>query len=168
MADKQKLSVPKVFAWLASILAISVIVAGQLLPQGEHSLLRIVGVSILIPAVIFIFLPFSQLAKHGNKNKGDHYMQANQVANHGLYAFIRHPQYLGYNLLTAGFAFIAQHRIVYLLAAVSCACFVVQAILEEQYCKEKFGRPYIHYLQKVPQFNLLLALWLVVRGPGND
>jgi len=168
MADNQKLPVPKVFAWLASLLTLSVIVAEQFLPRGEHPLSRILGVLMLVPAAIFIFIPFYQLAKHGKKNRGDHYMQTKQVFNQGLYALIRHPQYLGYSLLAVGFALISQHWGACFLAALSFTCFYIQAIREESYCKEKFGMPYVQYQQKVPRFNFLVRLWWVLRGSGND
>jgi protein-S-isoprenylcysteine O-methyltransferase Ste14 len=89
------------------------------------------------------------------------------VVDQGLYAITRHPQYLGYSMLAIGFALIAQHWVVFLLAAVGVVCFYVQAVQEEQYCLAQFGESYNQYLQRVPRFNIFLGLWRIFQEKRN-
>jgi protein-S-isoprenylcysteine O-methyltransferase Ste14 len=118
---------------------------------------------LLLAAAVFIFTPFFQLSKYGNKQDGQTYMQAGKVVQQGLYALIRHPQYLGYMLLACGFTLLSQHWVTVLLASVSVVSFYVQAIKEESYCLFQFGEPYAGYLQRVPRFNLIQGIWMFFR-----
>jgi hypothetical protein len=92
--DDHQLKPPKLFAWLASVVAISLIIVTQFLARGDDPYLRGTGVFVLLLASVFIFAPFYLLTKHGQT-----YMQARIVVDRGLYAITHHPQYLGYILL---------------------------------------------------------------------
>ena len=154
---------PKLFAWLASVVTISLIVASQFLPRGGNSYLRGVGVFILLLAGVFIFWPFYLLAKHGEQ-AGSSYMQANGIVARGLYAVVRHPQYLGYILLGYGFALLSQHWVAVLLTALGSTLFHLQAVREERFCLAQFGGLYEQYLWRVPRFNIILGGIRLLRG----
>jgi protein-S-isoprenylcysteine O-methyltransferase Ste14 len=155
---------PSLFAWLASATMVLQIIVVEFLPHGNHQVLRISGITLLLLAAVFIFTPFYLLSKYGNKQDGQTYMQAGEVVQQGLYALIRHPQYLGYMLLTCGFTLLSQHWVAVLLASLSVFFFYLQAVQEEDYCLAQFGEPYARYLQRVPRFNLILGIWRVLRG----
>ena len=116
---------PKLFAWVASGVTISLIILTQFLPRGDGPYLRGTGVLVLLLAGVFIFWPFYLLAKYGGK-KGQTYMQASVVVDRGLYAITRHPQYLGYVFLACGFALLSLHWVAILLAVVGATCFYLQ------------------------------------------
>ena len=147
---------------------VSLFIAVQFLSSGKDKILRSSGLLMLLVAVIFIFTPFYILTKHGGSKTGESYMQTNQVVYQGLYALTRHPQYLGYCLMVIGFALIWQHWETFLLAFTCVICFYVQAVLEERYCRNKFGDPYAAYLQRVPRFNIFVGLWRVFHGYRDD
>jgi protein-S-isoprenylcysteine O-methyltransferase Ste14 len=109
-----------------------------------------------------MFLPFAQLAKHGESESN--YMETKVLADRGLYAIVRHPQYLGYILLFAGFALLSQHWISFVIAAGGVATLYTQAVDEERFCQGKFGRAYDDYMARVPRFNLILGLWRFFNG----
>ena len=148
---------PKLFAWLASVVTISLIIVTQFLARGNDPYLRGTGVFVLLLAGVFIFAPFYLLTKHGGKD-GQTYMQARIVVDRGLYAITRHPQYLGYIFLACGFALLSQHWVAVLLAVVGATFFHLQAVREERYCLAQLGEPYEQYLRRVPRFNIVLGI----------
>ncbi len=152
-----QLKPPKLFAWLASLVTISLILVTQFLARGDDPYLRGTGVLMLLLAGVFIFAPFYLLTKHGARD-GQTYMQARIVVDRGLYAITRHPQYLGYMFFACGFALLSQHWVVVLLAKVGATLFYMQAVREERYCLAQLGEPYKQYLQRVPRFNFILGI----------
>jgi len=157
---------PKLFAWIASAVTVSLIIVTQFLPRGGDPYLRGVGVFVLLLAGVFIFGPFYLLTKHGGKD-GQTYTQERIVVDRGLYAITRHPQYLGYIFLACGFALLSQHWVVVLLAVVGATFFYLQAVREERYCLAQLGEPYRQYLRRVPRFNIVLGMMRLLRGGGK-
>jgi protein-S-isoprenylcysteine O-methyltransferase Ste14 len=149
---------PQTFAWLASLATIVVILAGQVLPRGDHAGLRAAGLVLLALSAPLIVGPFVLLHRHGQSQDGRAYMQTRAVVDRGLYGVIRHPQYLGYMLLACGFALLSQHWLAVLLAAASVTSFYGQAAREEAYCLAQWGEAYARYLRRVPRFNALLGM----------
>ena len=161
-------SAPKLFAWIASVMLIILIITSQFLPRGHCPNIRVFGVAILLTSPGFIFLPFLLLSKNGKKKDGKKYMQSGDVVDNGLYAVVRHPQYLGYMLLALGFGFLSQNPFVLVMGIISITGFYFQALQEEKYCIDQFGKPYKNYLKQVPRFNIFLGIWKAVRGEQND
>ena len=149
---------PKLFAWLAAAVVISLIIVTQFLPQGDDPYLRGMGVFVLLLAGVFIFGPFHLLAQHGGTKDSKTYMEARIVVEQGLYAITRHPQYLGYIFLACGFALLSQHWVAVVLAFAGATFFYLQAVREERYCLAQFGEPYEQYLRRVPRFNFILGI----------
>ncbi len=154
----------RLFAWLASLVTILLLIATQFLEQGDKAYLRVAGVVMLGLAGVFIFVPFFLLQKHGQSQDRRTYMQTEAVVDRGLYAIIRHPQYLGYMLLGGGFALLAQHGLAILLAILGILFFYVQALREERYCLAQFGEPYEGYIGRVPRFNVALGIVRLLWG----
>ena len=154
--SKPRFSIP---GWSPVVLFAALIIADQYLPDGDILWLRFAGVSVLALAAVFMFVPFIQLSKYGGADKNKSYMETKVVADRGLYALVRHPQYLGYMLLYAGFALLSQHWVTLLIAAVGIAILYMQALAEERLCQDKFGSAYDNYRVRVPRFNLILGLW---------
>jgi protein-S-isoprenylcysteine O-methyltransferase Ste14 len=142
----------------------SLVIVAQFLPRGDDPALRKTGAFVLLLAALFISAPFYLLTRHGGTRGGRAYMQATVVVDRGLYAIIRHPQYLGYIFLACGFAMLSQHGVAVLLAAVGSTCFYVQAVREERYCLAQLGEPYERYRRRVPRFNIVLGLIRLARG----
>ncbi len=162
--DHHQLEPPKLFAWLASLVAIPLIIVTQFLPRGGDPYLRGTGVFVLLLAGVFIFAPFYLLAKHGGTKDGQTYMRASIVVDRGLYAITRHPQYLGYIFLTCGFALLSQHWLAVLLAVIGSTFFYLQAVREERYCLAQLGEPYEQYRRRVPRFNIVLGMIRLLQG----
>ncbi|MBN2389077.1 MAG: isoprenylcysteine carboxylmethyltransferase family protein [Anaerolineae bacterium] len=155
---------PKLFAWLASVVTVSLIVVTQFLPRGGDPYLRGTGAFVLLLAGGFIFWPFYLLTKYGEIKDGQTYMQARIVVDRGLYAITRHPQYLGYVLLGCGFALLSQHSAAGLLVVIGTTFFYLQAVREERYCLAQLGESYEQYCWRVPRFNVALGIVRLLRG----
>ncbi len=159
---------PMLFAWLASVTTVLLIITSQFLDRGDHQLLRVIGVVTLLVAAVFIFTPFYLLSKHGKTQNEIIYMQTSVVVQQGLYAIMRHPQYFGYMLLACGFGLLSQHWGAIALAILSISFFYIQALQEEQFCLINFGESYECYIQRVPRFNLIWGIWGILRGKSGD
>ena len=155
---------PKLFAWLASVNTVLLMIIVQFVPRGGHQILRLSGVVLLLMAAVFIFTPFYLLSKYGKAQDRKSYMEAGEIVHQGLYAIIRHPQYFGYILLACGFTLLSQHWITVLLTILIVIFFYFQAVQEERYCLTQYGESYEGYLQKVPRFNLFLGVLRQFRG----
>lgn len=156
--DEKKSEPPKLFAWIASLLVVLLIVLTQFLARGDDPYLRGAGVFTLILAAIFMFTPFLLLSRYGRTENNGNYMQTTVVVERGLYAITRHPQYLGYMFLAAGFSLLSQHWMAFLLGAAGITAFYLQVVQEEQYCLARLGESYARYLGRVPRFNFLLGI----------
>jgi len=156
--DDCQLKPPRLFAWIAFGITISLIIFTQFLPRGGDPYLRGTGVFVLLLASVFIFAPFYLLAKYGETKDNQAYMQTGVVVERGLYAITRHPQYLGYIFLACGFALLSQHWVAVLLAFVGATFLYLQAVREERYCIAQLGDPYEQYLRRVPRLNFILGI----------
>jgi len=80
----------------------------------------------------------------------DRYTQ--QLVTEGLYAHVRHPRYLQFLLVLAGFALLANYLALYLVLAVGGLGIWLIVILEEKELRERFGPAYDDYCRRVPRF----------------
>jgi len=149
---------PQLLDWAAVLFFAAVIIADRFLPRGDLLWLRLVGVLVLLLSSVFMFLPFIALMRHGRAEPGQNYMHTTVVVDRGIYSVVRHPQYLGYSLLTVGFMLLSQHWLIVIFGLAATICFYLQAVVEERYCRASFGSAYDSYLRRVPRFNFLLGL----------
>jgi protein-S-isoprenylcysteine O-methyltransferase Ste14 len=143
---------------IPALLTASVLVLQFLVDRGENPYLRGAGVACLILSPLFIFPPFLLLRRYGRPSSGEPYHDTSIVVDRGLYAIVRHPQYLGYILLGLGFAGLSQHIIVWVPGILAAIAFLVLARREEATCRRTLGEAYAEYMERVPGFNVLLGL----------
>lgn len=160
MEEQRTFSLP---GWVTLVLFVGVVVSEVFWGDGEMLVCRVLGVSCLALAAVFIFLPFYQLKKFGSVPAGRSYMDTRVVVDRGLYAIVRHPQYLGYILLFGGFFFLTQNGVSLVLAGLGILNIVLYTLREERECLEHFGAGYAAYRQRVPPFNFLLGTFQYLR-----
>lgn len=146
------------WSWLAAAAFLVLIVATQVVPTRPTPLMRGLSFFLLGLAVVFVGLPFGQLRKHGAAAAGASFMETTAIAQRGLYALVRHPQYLGYDFLAWGFATSAPHWGTILPAIVVAVGCSLQARAEERHLLEQFGDAYGDYMRTVPRFGVLTGL----------
>jgi protein-S-isoprenylcysteine O-methyltransferase Ste14 len=109
-------------------------------------------------SAIFGWLPIFIFKKWGGVPKGKSYMQTTKVVDRGLYAIVRHPQYVAGMLMSIALPLIAQHWIVAVLGVAAIVMTYRDTFDEEQDCLKKFGDAYTHYMEAVPRVNFLLGI----------
>jgi protein-S-isoprenylcysteine O-methyltransferase Ste14 len=139
------------------------IVASLVLPDGRLQPLRYVGAACGVAALPLMFLPMFTLRRHGDVPAGDSYMRTTRVVERGLFRVVRHPQYVGYILLAATFAFVSQHPVTIALAVAALAGIARWTVGEEGALRDRFGAEYDAYAARVPRFNVVVGLFRLLR-----
>ena len=143
--------------YAAALLTLATVASSSFLRQPGYTTLRVIGACCGLAAIILMFFPIASLKKHGDVPPGGSYMQTARVVDRGLFALIRHPQYLGYVLFCVTFALLSQHWLVAGLGILAVASFYRHAIDEERLMVAEFGEAYREYMRRVPRFNILLG-----------
>ena len=76
----------------------------------------------------------------------------------GMYAFVRHPEFLGHILIISALVIISQHWINFIVGAILIVLLCLAMIDEEKRNIEKFGNAYMDYMKKVPRINLIAGI----------
>jgi protein-S-isoprenylcysteine O-methyltransferase Ste14 len=117
-----------------------------------------VGWAVLWIAGIIGCIPIFMFHKWGGVPKGKGYMETTKVVDKGIYAFIRHPQYLAGILISMALPLVSQHWAVAMLGVIAAILYYIGMFDEESACKKKFGKAYSEYMQRVPRANFLLGV----------
>ena len=115
--------------------------------------LIIIGWINLILGLIFIFLAMGFLRFTGRVEKGRDFTHTTTLVTDGIFAIVRHPLYLGWLLLYPAVIFLSQNWLVIIIGCLGSICMVQIARLDDESLIEKFGDPYINYLESVPRLN---------------
>jgi protein-S-isoprenylcysteine O-methyltransferase Ste14 len=121
------------------------------------------GVLALV-ALVFLIVPVVQFKRHGGAAPGDIFANTTVVVDTGLYAVVRHPQFLAMPVLVAGIALLAQRWGVALVGAAAVGAFLVDFSRADRRDVAKFGQSYREYMQRVPGWNPLAGLWRLRSG----
>ena len=113
------------------------------------------GWILLVFSVVIIFLAGGEFQKKGGAPKGKSIVHTTVMVDSGIYAVVRHPQYLGFILFVFALVLMSQHWLSVISGLLGSALFYKDVLREEQRCIEKFGDDYKRYIQKVPRMNLL-------------
>jgi protein-S-isoprenylcysteine O-methyltransferase Ste14 len=102
-------------------------------------------------AVVLLFLPIIYLRHKGKVQTGSSYVATEVLVDTGIYAIIRHPQYLGWMLMYfVTFLFNPRWEIA-IVGMIGVACMYVITKQEEEILIKKFGISYSVYVQSVPR-----------------
>ncbi len=74
------------------------------------------------------------------------------IIRSGIYAYVRHPRYLGLMLTFLGAAFVTGAVGVFVLAIATILMYQMVAPLEERELRKRYGREYEAYAKAVPRF----------------
>jgi protein-S-isoprenylcysteine O-methyltransferase Ste14 len=116
------------------------------------------GWILLVFSVVIIFLAGGEFRKKGGAPKGKSIVHTTVLVDSGIYAVVRHPQYLGFILFVLALVLMSQHWLSVFSGVVGSALFYKDVLREEQMSIEKFGDDYKRYMKKVPRMNLLLGI----------
>lgn len=77
-----------------------------------------------------------------------------QPVIHGPYRFSRHPQWVGLFLVFLGLAISGGSALLLIAVFVLGAIYHIQIVEEEKACRDRYGKLYEEYVQKVPRYLL--------------
>jgi protein-S-isoprenylcysteine O-methyltransferase Ste14 len=126
------------------------------------------GWILLVFSVVIIFLAGGEFRKKGRAPKGKSIVHTTVVVDSGIYAVVRHPQYLGFMLFVLALVLMSQHWLSVFSGVFGSALFYKDVLREEQMSIEKFGDAYKRYMQKVPRMNLLVGVIHLLRRRKNE
>jgi protein-S-isoprenylcysteine O-methyltransferase Ste14 len=132
-----------------------IILSFLLFNDAGNSAARNIGWVTLWISALFGWLPIPTMRKWGEVPKGQSYMQTTALVDRGVFAIVRHPQYLAGMLLGVAMPLIAQHWAVAALGPVVVLISYRDTFEEEKSCLEKFGAQYEAYRQRVPRVNFI-------------
>lgn len=126
------------------------------------------GWIILACSIILIFLAGGEFRKRGGAPEGESIVQTTVLVDSGVYAIVRHPQYLGFMLIVFSLVLMSQHWFSLTSAVIGCALFYIDVRREEQNSIKKFGDEYVRYMNMVPGFNILLGITRILRSSNQS
>lgn len=158
-----------IFSTVLTIAAVGQVVSSFLLYANDGSpVVRNVGWGVLWISAIFGWLPIFTFKKWGRIPKGKSYVHTTTLVDRGVYAVVRHPQYLAGMMMGLALAMIAQHWIVAVLGAIAITIYYVNTFEEENSAIEKFGDDYKRYMRSVPRINFVAGFVRLLHGRGRN
>jgi protein-S-isoprenylcysteine O-methyltransferase Ste14 len=153
------------FVWTvwSILIVLQIILSFFLHNQAGLPVLKHVGWIALTVSAVFGWLPIFAFRKKGGVSKGRSYIQTTVLVDSGIYAVVRHPQYLAGILLSLALILITQHWFIATIGVVTMVLNYLIALKADQELTEKFGDDYKRYMQKVPRINFLLGLMRLLR-----
>jgi len=126
-------------------------------------LLAYAGWILLVFSVVIIFMAGGEFRKKGGAPKGESIVHTKVLVDSGVYAVVRHPQYLGFILFVFALVLMSQHGVSVISWITGSILFYRDVLREEQMSIEKFGNNYKCYMERVPRMNLLLGIFRLFR-----
>jgi len=148
------------FVWGAwsVLIVLQIILSFFLYNQAGLPVLKHIGWITLAVSAVFGWLPILVFRKKGGVPKGKSYIQTTVLVDSGIYAVVRHPQYLAGVLINLALMLITQHWLIAMIGVVAMVLNYFIALKADQELIEKFDYDYKRYMQKVPRMNFLVGL----------
>jgi protein-S-isoprenylcysteine O-methyltransferase Ste14 len=109
-------------------------------------------------SAILGWLPVYEMKKKGGVAKGKSYMKTTKLVDTGIFAILRHPQYMAGILIVFALPLITQSWIITLLGIPNFLFFYLGLIEGDERGIRKFGDEYKKYMKRVPQTNFILGI----------
>ena len=122
-----------------------------------------IGWAVWVLSLVLGWMPILVFRQKGGVQKGEGYIQTTVLVDTGLYAVVRHPQYLAMILLGLALILISQHWVVAVIGIAVMASVYVVMWNEDKRLVEKFGDDYKRYMRAVPRANFVVGLVRLAR-----
>ena len=117
-----------------------------------------VGWILSIVSLPFWFSTLIYFPKRGRPREGKRFVDTTVLVDSGLYAIVRHPQFLGCIMLMSASILVSQHWLSAIIGIPISLWLYTEIPKEEKGLTIRFGDDYKRYTQKVPKLNPLLGL----------
>jgi len=154
--------------WMALYAVWGVALAAQivflfLLPAGRIGWLVLVGWGVFGVSAVLGWVPIFLFRRRGGVARKRSYVHTTELVTSGLYAIVRHPQYLAGDYIAVAVMCITQHWAALVAGGVAVVTNRLSMIKADRDLGAKFGDPYREYMARVPRASLLVGLWRWVR-----
>jgi protein-S-isoprenylcysteine O-methyltransferase Ste14 len=151
---------PHLLAWIwSALLILQMFLAFFVFRDPRIQAIRALGWAIWALGTVFAILPIFALSRKGGVPAGKSYMETTALVDTGIYAIARHPQGgTAAILLSLALALIGQHWLLIALAIVGMILAYLDTFRADEACIEKFGQPYVRYVQRVPRVNFVAGI----------
>jgi protein-S-isoprenylcysteine O-methyltransferase Ste14 len=126
-------------------------------------LLAYAGWILLVFRVVLIFMADGEFRKKCGASKGESIVQTKVLVDGGVYAIVRHLQYLGFMLFIFALVLMSQHWINVTSWIAGSTLFYRERLKEEPMNIVKFGDNFQYSMEKVPRLRLLLGIFRLFR-----
>lgn len=103
-------------------------------------------------------LPRYEFKKRGHIPEGKSYIHTTVMVDTGIYAVVRHPQFLSWILLSSALVLFSQHWLSVILFIPITVFVYLEAVRADSSLIEKFGDDYREYMKKVPRMNIVWGI----------
>jgi protein-S-isoprenylcysteine O-methyltransferase Ste14 len=136
----------------------ALLIAFSILFYGRAIFVTLIYVGWITLGVGIIILASSSRSRNKGRISDEKKGNNGPLVESGMYAIVRHPEFLGHLLIIIGLVCITQ-RLLSLTIGVLMTILLWLAMREEEKTDiDKFGRAYINYMQRVPRINLLAGI----------
>ncbi len=125
--------------------------------------LSYIGWAVWVPSMILGWMPIFIFRRKARVRKGESYTHTTVLVDSGIYAVVRHPQYLAMILLSLALILISQHWLVMVIGFVAMVSVYIAMREEDGRLIEKFGDDYKRYMESVPRANFLVGFIRLLR-----
>ena len=126
--------------------------------ESNILILTYAGWIIWVFSIYFALIPFITFKKRGDVEKGKSYIHTTKIVQHGPYAIIRHPQYLGGILFSISITLWNPIWLNLILSTIIIILIYQWTYSEDKKLVEKFEEDYKRYKETVPRLNPILGL----------
>ncbi|MFC1930235.1 methyltransferase family protein, partial [Chloroflexota bacterium] len=110
-----------------------------------------------------VMAPIILFPRRGGVPRGKSFVHTTRLVDTGIYAVVRHPQYLGgiLSIFVTTLLFYP-HWLFAMLGVPGSAILYLSAKEEEKNLIQRFGNDYLTYMQRVPRMNIvsgIIKLW---------
>jgi len=120
--------------------------------------------------MVLVMAPIIVFPRRGGVARGKSFVHTTRLVDTGVYAAVRHPQYLGGIIaIFVATPLLYQHWLFVVLGIPGAVLVYLGAKQEDKRLIEKFGDAYQEYMQKVPRMDILTGIIRrAPRGPANQ
>ena len=148
------------------IFLFGVLIVSTIIFYNSDNLVALLYLGWLTLALGVIFLLWaSQSRKKGRIRES---ISKESFVESGMYAFVRHPEFLGHILIISALVMISQHWISLTIGVMLIILLYLAIIEEEKRNIEMFGDMYRGYIRRIPRINLLIGILKRYAGKGKE
>ena len=141
---------------IAYVALYGILITSTIFLYNSANLTILVYAGWIILAFGIIFLLWSSKSRK-EKRLGEDVGRETLVES-GMYALVRHPEFLGHILIIFALIIISQHWISSIIGTILIVLLYLAMIEEERRNIEKFGDAYRNYMKRVPRINLIAGI----------